>query len=124
MNNILLIEDNNSAREDIASLLITEGYNVSKTDSGINAIKQFKKQLPDLVICEIIMPGMNAYDVYKNMAASLYANQIPFIYFTAKSGIACAQKIKVIKIKNFRCTLPTDCCLVDYVASCLIKRQP
>ncbi|WP_295713880.1 response regulator [Mucilaginibacter sp.] len=117
MNNILLIEDNHKIRENIARLLIAEGYHVSITDNGMSALKHLKAQLPDLVICEIIMSGMNGYDIYKTMFSWLYINKIPFIQFTAKSGVAEKQGATVINVKNFKSSGYKDRCLLNFVAN-------
>lgn len=117
MNNILLIEDNHKIRENIAGLLTAEGYHVSITDNGMSALKHLKAQLPDLVICEIIMPGMNGYDIYKTMFSWLYINKIPFIQFTGKSGVVDEQVATVINVKNFKSSGYKDRCLLNFVAN-------
>jgi len=117
MNNILLIEDNHKIRDNIARLLTIKGYRVSISDNGMSAFQHLKAELPDLVICEIIMPGMTGYDVYKIMFSRLYFNKIPFIQFTAKSGFPDKQAATVINIKNFKCEGYKDRGLISFVAN-------
>lgn len=63
MKKILVIEDEKSVRENILTLLIEEGYNVLTSSNGDDGIDSAKKELPDLIICDIMMPGKDGYSV-------------------------------------------------------------
>jgi CheY-like chemotaxis protein len=116
MNNILLIEDNDVTRKNIADLLSVEGYTILEASDGFSAVSYLDEYLPDLVICEIIMPGMNGFDVYKTMFNYLYTNKIPFIQFTAKSGDA-EHHFRIINVKNCTFRVGNDRDLISFITT-------
>jgi CheY-like chemotaxis protein len=116
MNNILLIEDNDVTRKNIADLLSVEGYTILEASDGFSAVSYLDEYLPDLVICEIIMPGMNGFDVYKTMFNYLYTNKIPFIQFTAKSGDV-EHHFRIINVKNCTFQAGNDRDLISFITT-------
>jgi CheY-like chemotaxis protein len=100
-NNILLVEDNDEIRENIAELLTLEGYKVLKANCGGTAIKIAEEQIPNLVICETIMREIDGYSVYLALFTNLYTHHIPFIYFTAKFEHGDEQELKFLSVENF-----------------------
>jgi CheY-like chemotaxis protein len=120
MNNILLIEDNHDVRKNIADCLSAEGYAILEANGGFSAITYLEKYLPDLVICGIIMPGMNGFDVYKIMFSYLRINKIPFIQFTAKSGID-KHYLKIINVKNFTFPAGNERNLISFITTYFSK---
>lgn len=84
MKKILVIEDEKSVRENILTLLIEEGYNVLTSSNGDDGINFAKKELPDLIICDIMMPGKDGYAVLKELSKHKPTKTIPFIFLTAK----------------------------------------
>jgi len=120
MNNILLIEDNHDVRKNIADRLSAEGYAILEANGGFSAITYLERYLPDLVICEIIMPGMNGFDVYKIMFNYLHINKIPFIQFTAKSGVD-KHNLKIINVKNFTFPAGNERNLISFITTYFSK---
>ena len=55
----LLVEDDPDAREIIAMLLDHKGYDVSAAANGLGALAQLKKEIPDIIISDLNMPGMS-----------------------------------------------------------------
>jgi len=84
MTTILLIEDNASMRRNIAQILEIEGYSVQTAPDGIAGIQLLREQRPDLVICDIMMPGMGGYEVLAQVRADVAIASLPFIFLTAK----------------------------------------
>ncbi len=81
---VLIIEDEKYVLENIATLLEEEGYVVKSSSNvfeGITAALQFK---PDLIISDVMMPGMSGYDVLKTLSENDATKSIPFIFLTAK----------------------------------------
>lgn len=81
---ILVIEDEKTIRENILTLLTEEGYGVITAKNGEEGVANARMEKPDLIICDIMMPGIDGYDVLRQMAANPETNSIPFIYLTAK----------------------------------------
>jgi len=82
---ILLIED----EEDIASLIKLQaelaGYKVHVESDGLNGYLAIEKELPDLVILDIMLPGLNGLDVCRKIKSNPDLKEIPIIMISAKS---------------------------------------
>lgn len=85
MKHILIIEDNKDVRENTAELLELSGYKVSKAANGAEGIKQVQTNNPDLIICDIMMPEMDGYEVLKQLSNNPQTAYLPFIFLTAKT---------------------------------------
>lgn len=83
--NILVIEDNKDVRENTTELLELAGYQVTGAENGKVGVKMAKESLPDLIICDIMMPEMDGYDVLYYLSIDPKTSTIPFIFLTAKS---------------------------------------
>lgn len=84
MNKILLIEDNVEVRENTAEILELSGYQVTTAPNGKAGLEQLKAQLPDLIICDIMMPELDGYGVLHILSKNPSTAHIPFIFLTAK----------------------------------------
>jgi PAS domain S-box-containing protein len=82
---ILVIEDEKDIRENISVLLKSEKYDVIQAADGEEGIKNFKLYKPDLIICDIVMPGIDGYEVLKSINAFKGYAPVPFIYLSAKT---------------------------------------
>lgn len=89
---ILLIEDNQDIRENTAELLELEGFRVLQADDGLEGIRQAKKDLPDLIICDVLMREADGYTVFRTIVEDPATRHIPFIFITAKSETADRNK--------------------------------
>ena len=83
--NILIIEDNPEVLENTTELLELAGYKVSGAVNGKEGVKAAKELLPDLILCDIMMPEMDGYDVLYYLSIDSKTSTIPFIFLTAKS---------------------------------------
>jgi PAS domain S-box-containing protein len=84
-NTILIIEDDNMLRESTADYLIEEGYEIHEADNGLDGIQKALELIPDLILCDIAMPKLDGYQVYKTLQENSTTTHIPFIYLTAKT---------------------------------------
>src|SRR6478735_2816973 len=80
---ILCIEDEDDLRNDIAEELAAADYNVLQASDGKEALALLSKHRPDLVLCDITMPGLGGYDVLKAMREKGGLTDVPFIFLTA-----------------------------------------
>jgi len=81
---ILVIEDECDVRNNIHTLLKEEGHEVFSCNNGESGVQIAKEKIPDLIVCDILMSGMDGYDVLRELAKSKNTKSIPFIYLTAK----------------------------------------
>jgi two-component system sensor histidine kinase/response regulator len=89
MKRILVIEDDVSLREFmIKYFLEKEGYQVITAENGEIGFDKAKQELPDLIICDIMMPKMNGYEVIQALHEHPPTASIPFIFLTAMSDRA------------------------------------
>src|SRR4051794_36812223 len=80
---ILCIEDEEDLRTDIAEELVAAKYDVLQASNGQEAIAILQHRRPDLVLCDITMPGLGGYDVHKAMREKGDLADVPFIFLTA-----------------------------------------
>lgn len=85
MKRILVIEDEQSLRRDIMEMLAFEGYEVDGAENGAAGIAQAQRQLPDLIICDIMMPELDGYGVLDALRRNETTAAIPFIFLTART---------------------------------------
>jgi CRP-like cAMP-binding protein/FixJ family two-component response regulator len=85
MKKILLIEDNTEIRENIAEILGLANYEVAEAENGKIGVELAKKEKPDLIICDIMMPQLDGYGVLHMLGKDPVTSGIPFIFLTAKS---------------------------------------
>lgn len=81
---ILVIEDDDIVARTIERSLRGDEFRVLITNSGVEGLKAARRRTPDLVILDIIMPGMDGYTVCREMRADPLLNEIPILFLTAK----------------------------------------
>ena len=85
MKKILIIEDNKDVRENTADLLEFAGYTVFTAVNGKLGVEFATQLLPDVILCDIMMPEMNGYDVLSLLNENPQTSRISFIFLTAKT---------------------------------------
>jgi len=85
MKTILLIEDNNKIRENIGEILELAGYKILSAENGKVGVGITKETIPDLIICDVMMPELDGYGVLHVLSKNPATAGIPFIFLTAKS---------------------------------------
>ena len=80
---ILLVEDEENLHEAIKINLELEGYLVNSVYNGKEAMKKFNQGRYDLVILDVMLPGVNGFDICQSIR--LENNQIPILFLTAKN---------------------------------------
>lgn len=82
---ILLIEDDTVLRENTAELLELEGYRTITAPNGKRGIGEALREVPDLIICDIMMPEIDGYGVLEALSDHHKTQHIPFIFLSAKT---------------------------------------
>lgn len=85
MKQILLIEDDKALRENTEELLELSGYTVLTASNGQIGIQYAKKNIPDIIICDIMMPLIDGYGVLEELSSDEKTKHIPFIFLSAKT---------------------------------------
>lgn len=85
MKKILIIEDNLEVRENTAEIIELANYEVFTAENGKIGVETALRELPDLIVCDIMMPVLDGYGVYHLLSKHKETATIPFIYLTAKS---------------------------------------
>lgn len=85
MKKILLIEDNKEMRENTCEILELANYQVITASNGKTGVDIALKEVPDLIICDIMMPELDGYGVLYLISKNPATSGIPFIFLTAKA---------------------------------------
>ncbi|MFP2994432.1 response regulator [Spongiivirga sp. MCCC 1A20706] len=85
MKKILIIEDNVDVRENTADILKLEGFDAITATNGKEGVQMAIQLQPDLIICDIMMPLMDGYEVLEYLSNRPDSGSIPFIFLSAKS---------------------------------------
>lgn len=83
--NILIIEDNETAIIQVKKVLETEGINVNHVFRGEEGLTFLKHSIPDGIILDLMMPGMDGFEVLQKVRENNYTRNIPVIILTAKN---------------------------------------
>lgn len=86
MKKILIIEDEPELCDSIARLLKYEGYKPYRSENGLNGLRLANELSPDLILCDIIMPDIDGYEVLKRFRKEHTGRFVPFIFITALTG--------------------------------------
>ncbi len=82
MKKILIVEDDKFLRELIARKVIDEGFDVSEAIGGEEGIKKIKEEKPDMVLLDLILPGIDGFEVLARMKEDPALSSIPVIIFS------------------------------------------
>ncbi|MDJ0696682.1 EAL domain-containing response regulator [Mastigocoleus sp. MO_188.B34] len=85
MTKVLLIEDEISVRENLSDLLEAEGFETITAANGKVGIDLAISQVPDIILCDLMMPEIDGYGVLARLRQEILTATIPFIFLTAKS---------------------------------------
>ena len=82
---VLIIEDNDDIRENVIEILELAGYTVSGASNGKTGVEFAFKDIPDIILCDIMMPEMDGYGVLYMLSKNPETIAVPFIFLTAKA---------------------------------------
>jgi CRP-like cAMP-binding protein/CheY-like chemotaxis protein len=82
---VLIIEDNIDIRENIVEILGLAGFEVFEADNGKTGVDLALKNIPDIVLCDIMMPELDGYGVLYLLNKNPETAAIPFVFLTAKA---------------------------------------
>ncbi|QJW89986.1 response regulator [Spirosoma taeanense] len=82
---LLIIEDELQIRENLAELLTLQGFSVEAAADGRAGIIQAMQSQPDLILCDVMMPELDGYQVLEAIRTDRALRTVPFIFLTAKA---------------------------------------
>jgi DNA-binding NarL/FixJ family response regulator len=85
---LLVVDDDPGLLRAVAETLRAEGYEVSAARRGAEALVRIAESLPDLIVSDIRMPGMDGYELVRNLRSSPRTKLIPIVFLTAKDETA------------------------------------
>lgn len=80
---VLIVDDEYIGRETLQAVLEGEGYELEMAESGLEAIEKAKKLLPDVILLDVMMPGMTGFEVCQRIRNDPDIAEIPIIILTA-----------------------------------------
>ncbi|HET6597318.1 MAG TPA: HD domain-containing phosphohydrolase [Anaerolineales bacterium] len=80
---VLIVDDEYIGRETLQSVLEGEGYQLEMAESGMQAIEKAKQLLPDVILLDVMMPGMTGFEVCQRIRSDPQIAEIPIIILTA-----------------------------------------
>lgn len=86
-NDILVVEDSSSMSQLLVEMLAAEGYKVRVANSGELALTSIMKHLPDLVLLDVQMPGIDGFKVCRWLKGDATLKSIPVIFISAASNV-------------------------------------
>ena len=81
---ILVIEDEAETLENLVLMLEMEGFTAFSAPNGLLGIQTAKRELPDVIVCDVSMPEVDGYGVLEALRADKVTVSIPFIFLSAK----------------------------------------
>lgn len=82
---VLVVDDSPTERFFLADLLTKGGYSVLTADSGDDAISKSREHKPDLILMDVVMPGVNGFQVTRQITRDPDLGHIPVIICTSKT---------------------------------------
>ena len=95
---IMVVDDNHEMLRIVGRVLELEGYDVSTAPDGNSALALLEECMPDLVILDIMMPGLNGFQVIDRIRQ---CSNVPIIMLTAKHEVTLLQKALVIGADDY-----------------------
>ncbi len=81
---ILVVDDSPTERHVLVELLTKNGYKVITAENGEEGVEKAKKELPDLILMDVVMPGLNGYQATRTLTRDDATKHIPVIVCTSK----------------------------------------
>ena len=81
---ILVVDDSPTERHVLVDLLTKNGYQVITAESGEEGVEKAKQELPDLVLMDVVMPGLNGYQATRTLTREESTKHLPIIVCTSK----------------------------------------
>ncbi len=112
---ILIVEDTADLRHNIVEVLSMEGFTVSDSANGEEALVLLETINPDLIITDLLMPKMNGFDLIQNIRQNIQWKNIPILVFSATPPIENEKRVLELGANSYLKKPSTLEALVDVV---------
>ena len=85
MTTILVVDDVPSEKQLISSYLMESGHKVVSADSAKTALEEIKKQIPDVIVTDVVMPDMNGFEFCRKVKKDETTKNIPIVICSSKN---------------------------------------
>ncbi|WP_201799828.1 response regulator [Andreprevotia sp. IGB-42] len=85
MKKILIVDDSPTERHFLGELLTKNGFQILTVESGEEAVAKAKEIMPDLILMDVVMPGMNGFQATRTISRDEATKHIPIIMCTSKN---------------------------------------
>lgn len=83
---VLIVDDSPTERHVLEQIMIEAGFEVISAESGEEGIAKAKSEMPDLVLMDVVMPGINGYQATREIAKNKETSSIPVIICTSRGA--------------------------------------
>ena len=84
---ILIIEDELAILKNISTILEISGFTCFKANSALQAFEILETLIPDLILCDVMMPELDGFQVLKQLRQNENIKRIPFCFLSARADI-------------------------------------
>ena len=120
---ILIIEDNRDVRENLNELLMLSGYDTVTAENGKIGVQAAVNELPDLILCDVMMPELDGYGVLRILSKNRATASIPFIFLTAKSELSDMRRGMTLGADDYITKPFDDVMLLDTIEIRIQKKK-
>ncbi len=89
---VLVVDDEPMARKMLRLILVRAGFDVFEANDGHQALSEIKHNIPDLVILDVMMPGIDGFEVCETLRNDDETAELPIIMLSAKADIESVNK--------------------------------
>ena len=89
---VLIVDDEPMARTLLRLMLVRAGFHVSEAEDGFDALEKVRKNQPDVVLLDVMMPGMDGFTVCEKLRNESATAELPIIMLSAKTDLDSINK--------------------------------
>jgi DNA-binding response OmpR family regulator len=89
---VLIVDDESMARTMLRLMLVRAGFHVSEAEDGFDALEKVRKSQPDVVLLDVMMPGMDGFAVCEQLRSESGTADLPIIMLSAKTDLDSINK--------------------------------
>jgi len=89
---VLIVDDESMARTLLRLMLVRAGFHVSEAEDGYDALEKVRKNQPDVILLDVMMPGMDGFAVCEKLRSEPITAELPIIMLSAKTDLDSINK--------------------------------